>query len=73
MDMDVEEEQSKLSEERKRKARATDGDERFHKKSKAEEVLESKKFDVTEDDLGMNLVKILCDHFLTNNYRAISP
>ncbi len=52
IDVDVEGEQSKLSEERKRRARANDGDERFSKKSKNEEAVDSKKFDVSEDDLG---------------------
>jgi ribosomal protein S8E len=51
-DIDVEDEQSKLAEERKRKGRANDGDDRFSKKSKNEEAAESKKFDVTEDELG---------------------
>jgi len=51
-DIDVEAEQSKLSDERKRRARTNDGDERFSKKSKNEEAVESKKFDVTEGDLG---------------------
>ncbi|KAF8502257.1 pre-mRNA-splicing factor SLU7 [Russula emetica] len=50
-DVDVEAEQSKLSEERKRKERVNEGDERFSKKSKNEEAAESKKFDVSEDDL----------------------
>ncbi|KAI0297192.1 Pre-mRNA splicing Prp18-interacting factor-domain-containing protein [Russula brevipes] len=49
--VDVEAEQGKLAEERKRKERANDGDDRFSKKSKNEEALESKKFDVTEDEL----------------------
>ena len=57
--MDVEEEQSKLTEERKRKARANDGDDRFSKKSKAEEGVESKKFDVSEDELGMDFVQVV--------------
>jgi pre-mRNA-processing factor SLU7 len=51
-DIDVEDEQSKLAEERKRKGRTNDGDERFSKKSKNEEAAEGKKFDVTEDELG---------------------
>jgi len=51
-DIDVEAEQSKLAEERKRKARVNEGDDRFSKKSKNEEAVESKKFDVTGDDLG---------------------
>jgi pre-mRNA-processing factor SLU7 len=51
-DIDVEAEQSKLAEERKRKGRANDGDDRFSKKSKNEEAAESKKFDVSEDELG---------------------
>jgi len=50
-DIDVEAEQSKLSEERKRKGRVNEGDERFSKKSKNEEGVESKKFDVSEDEL----------------------
>jgi pre-mRNA-processing factor SLU7 len=50
-DIDVEEEQSKLAEERKRKGRANEGDDRFSKKSKNEEAAESKKFDMTEDEL----------------------
>jgi pre-mRNA-processing factor SLU7 len=50
--IDVEAEQSKLAEERKRKERANDGDDRFSKKSRNEEALEGKKFDVTEDELG---------------------
>lgn len=50
-DVDVEAEQSKLSEERKRKGRVNEGDERFNKKSKNEEAAESKKFDVSEDEL----------------------
>jgi len=49
--VEVEAEQGKLAEERKRKERANDGDDRFSKKSKNEEALESKKFDVTEDEL----------------------
>jgi len=55
--VNVEAEQSKLSDERKRKARANDGDERFSKKSKDEEAAESKKFDVSEDELGMDFVQ----------------
>ena len=55
-DVDVDAEQSKLSDERKRRARATDGDERFSKKSKNEEAAESKKFDVSEDELGMDFI-----------------
>jgi len=52
-DIDVEAEQSKLVEERnKRKSRANEGDDRFNKKTKNEEAHESKKFDVSEDDLG---------------------
>ena len=51
-DIDVEEEQSKLAEERKRKSRVNEGDDRFSKKTKSEEVLESKRFDVSEVDLG---------------------
>ncbi|KAI0270772.1 pre-mRNA-splicing factor SLU7 [Russula aff. rugulosa BPL654] len=50
-DVDVEAEQGKLSDERKRRARANEGDERFSKKSKNEEAVESKKFDVSEDEL----------------------
>ena len=42
-DVDVEAEQGKLSDERKRRARANDGDDRFSKKSKNEEAAESKK------------------------------
>lgn len=56
-DVDVEAEQNKLSEERKRKARVNEGDERFSKKSKNEEAAESKKFDVSEDELGMDFVQ----------------
>jgi hypothetical protein len=56
-DVDVEAEQSKLTEERKRKGRANDGDDRFSKKSKNEEAAESKKFDVSEDELGMDFVQ----------------
>jgi pre-mRNA-processing factor SLU7 len=56
-DVDVEAEQSKLSEERKRKGRANEGDERFSKKSKGEEAAESKKFDVSEDELGTYFVQ----------------
>ena len=51
-DIDVEAEQGKLADERKRKSRVNEGDDRFSKKTKGEEVLESKKFDVSEDDLG---------------------
>jgi pre-mRNA-processing factor SLU7 len=51
-DIDVEAEQSKLADERKRKARAIDGDDRFTKKSKNEEAVESQKFDVTGVELG---------------------
>jgi pre-mRNA-processing factor SLU7 len=51
-DIDVEAEQSKLAEERKRKGRVNEGDDRFSKKSKNEEAAESKKFDVSEDELG---------------------
>ncbi len=57
-DIDVEAEQSKLAEERKRKARANEGDDRFSKKSKNEEAVESKKFDVTGDDLGTVFVLV---------------
>ena len=57
-DVDVEAEQGKLSDERKRRARANDGDERFSKKSKNEEAAESKKFDVSEDELGMDFVQV---------------
>jgi pre-mRNA-processing factor SLU7 len=56
-DIDVEAEQSKLSDERKRKERVNEGDERFSKKSKNEEAVESKKFDVSEDELGMDFVQ----------------
>jgi hypothetical protein len=56
-DVDVDAEQSKLSEERKRKGRANEGDERFSKKSKNEEAVESKKFDVSEDELGTDFVQ----------------
>ena len=51
-DIDVEAEQNNLAEERKRKSRVNEGDDRFSKKTKGEEVHEGKKFDVTEDDLG---------------------
>jgi pre-mRNA-processing factor SLU7 len=73
-DIDVEEEQSKLAQERKRKARANEGDDRFSKKSKDEEGAESKKFDVSEDELGASLVRIkeLVLRILTNIYREIS-
>jgi hypothetical protein len=57
-DIDVEAEQSRLSEERKRKAKTNEGDDRFNKKSKAEEAVESKKFDVTEEELGTEVVLI---------------
>jgi hypothetical protein len=57
-DIDVEAEQSKLAQERKRKARANEGDDRFSKKSKDEEGVEGKKFDVTEDELGTSFVQI---------------
>ena len=56
-DVDVGAEQGKLSDERKRRARANEGDERFSKKSKNEEAVESKKFDVSEDELGMDFVQ----------------
>jgi len=56
-EVDVEGEQSKLSEERKRKGRTNEGDERFSKKSKDEEAVESKKFDVSEDELGMDFTQ----------------
>ena len=55
-DVDVEAEQSKLSEERKRKGRVNEGADRFSKKSKNEEAAECKQFDVSEDDLGMDFV-----------------
>jgi pre-mRNA-processing factor SLU7 len=73
-DIDVEEEQSKLAQERKRKARATEGDDRFSKKSKDEEGAESKKFDVSEDELGALFVRIkeLVLRILTDVYREIS-
>jgi len=57
-DIDVEEEQGKLAQERKRKARVNEGDDRFSKKSKDEEGVEGKKFDVTEDELGALFVQI---------------
>lgn len=41
-----------MSEERKRKSRTDEGDERFSKKSKGGES-DTKKFDVTEEELGM--------------------
>lgn len=56
-DIDVEAEHGKLSDERKRKARANEGDDRFSKKSKDEEAVESKKFDVSEDELGTAFVQ----------------
>ena len=59
-DIDVEAEQGKLADERKRKSRVNEGDDRFSKKTKGEEVLESKRFDVSEDDLGT------CHQFLTH-------
>ena len=73
-DIDVEEEQSKLAQERKRKARANEGDDRFSKKSKDEEGAESKKFDVSEDELGALFVRIkeMILRKLTNIYREIS-
>jgi pre-mRNA-processing factor SLU7 len=40
-DIDVEAEQSKLAEERKRKSRVNEGDDRFSKKTKNEEALEA--------------------------------
>jgi hypothetical protein len=51
--IDVKAEQNKLAEERKRKERANGGDDRFSKKSKNEDALEGKMFDVTDDELGM--------------------
>ncbi|KAI0266861.1 Pre-mRNA splicing Prp18-interacting factor-domain-containing protein [Gloeopeniophorella convolvens] len=51
MDIDIDAAQNNLAEERKRKSRANEGDDRFSKKSKADESLEGKKFDVTEDEL----------------------
>lgn len=57
-DINVEEEQGKLSEERKRKARANEGDDRFSKRSKDEETVESKKFDVSEDELGTEFIQV---------------
>jgi flagellar motor protein MotB len=67
-DVDVEAEQSKLSEERKRKARANEGDDRFSKRSKAEEAVESKKFDVTEDELGTVFVQVHVSIEKTNEW-----
>jgi pre-mRNA-processing factor SLU7 len=60
-DIDVETEQSKLSDERKRKARANEGDDRFSKRSKDEEAVESKKFDVSEDELGTEFIQAHVD------------
>lgn len=51
-DIDVEAAQSNLAEERKRKSRINEGDDRFSKKTKSEEALEGKRFDVSEVDLG---------------------
>jgi hypothetical protein len=65
-DINVEAEQSKLSEERKRKARVNEGDDRFSKRSKDEEAAESKKFDVTEDELGTVFVQSLIGIGKTN-------
>lgn len=69
-DIDVEAEQSRLSEERKRKAKTNEGDERFNKKSKAEEAVESKKFDVTEEELGteINIAKVKSNKFLQRDF-----
>jgi pre-mRNA-processing factor SLU7 len=61
-DIDVEAEQNNLAEERKRKSRVNEGDDRFSKKTKGEEVLESKKFDVSEDDLGTCLQFVNVTH-----------
>lgn len=47
-----------MSEERKRKSRTDEGDERFSKKSKGGES-DTKKFDVTEEELGMFLFWLL--------------
>ena len=55
-DIDVEAEQNKLAEERKRKARVNEGDDRLSKKSKNDEAVENKKFDVTEDELGTRVL-----------------
>jgi pre-mRNA-processing factor SLU7 len=67
-DVDVEAEQSKLSEERKRKGRANEGDDRFSKKSKGEEAAESKKFDVSEDELGTYFVQDYVGMVNANEY-----
>ena len=69
-DIDVEAEQGRLSEERKRKAKTNEGDERFNKKSKAEEAVESKKFDVTEEELGteINIAKVKSNKFLQRDF-----
>lgn len=67
-DIDVEEEQSKLSEERKRKARANEGDDRFSKKSRDEEAVENKKFDVTEDELGTVFIQVHVSIEKTNEW-----
>ncbi len=67
-DIDVDAEQSKLAQERKRKARANEGDDRFSKKSKDEEGVEGKKFDVTEDELGALFVQIKVGVEKTNEW-----
>ena len=67
-DIDVEAEQSKLSEERKRKARINEGDDRFSKKSKNEEAAEGKKFDLSEDELGMDFVQDCVGMVNANEY-----
>jgi pre-mRNA-processing factor SLU7 len=74
-EIDVEAEQSNLAEERKRKSRVNEGDDRFSKKTKGEEVHEGKKFDVTEDDLGTchQLTDRIKDSILSLVYRTISP
>ena len=67
-EIDVEAEQDKLAEERKRKGRVNEGDDRFSKKSKNEEAVESKKFDVTEDELGMEFVQDSIDMVKANEW-----
>ena len=67
-DIDVEAEQNRLSEERKRKARINEGDDRFSKKSKNEEAAEGKKFDLSEDELGMDFVQDCVGMVNANEY-----
>ena len=67
-EIDVEAEQGKLAEERKRKGKVNEGDERFSKKSKTEEAAESKKFDVTEDELGAEFFQDSIDMLKANEW-----